>query len=195
MHHTEKVSAFCSQTHVPGRSVCMCKCPDQLPSPPIEREKAHCRQTKATPKRKVTVKDEDAEDDEEDEDDDDQEDKAFQPKNTTAKEAKPNKAATKASKEGPENSSMTANKNPSGDVDIVHQNIQDKYYMHKYKERDLNKGKGDLDGLVPYTVAQILKVETKKGKNSSGVNVLFLPVAPAAFARSPLCSPQFHVSF
>lgn len=131
------------------------------------------------------MKDEDAEEDEEDEDDDDQEDKPFQPENTTAKPTE-KKAATKAPKEGPENSSMTANKYPSGEVDDVHQNIQDKYYMHKYKERDLNKGKGDLDGLVPYTVAQILKVETKKGKNASGVYVLFLP---ATFARSLLRSP------
>ena len=150
--------------------------------------KARCRQTKVATKRKVATKENDI-DDEEDADGEDQEDKAFKPKNTSAKStaATPKqKGVTAASKEGPENQSKTANKDPAAVVDEVHENLHDKYYMHKYKERDLNKGKGDLDGLVPYTVAQILKVETKKGKNASGVYVLFLP---ATFARSLLRSP------
>jgi hypothetical protein len=84
--------------------------------------------------------------------------------------------ASTAAKEGPENLSKTGNMNPaSGDADDddVHENLPDKYYMHKYTARDLKTGgKGDLEGLVPYTIAQILHIKAKEQKNAIGVNLI-----------------------
>lgn len=175
-----------------------------------ESEIVCCRPTKATPKRKATKKEEeDADEEDEAADDNDQEDKACQPKVAGKEEeackpksvsskkapAKKKKSQTKAAKDGPENSSKTANKNPTddvGDVDEVHENLQDKYYMHKYKDRDLNKGKGDLDGLVPYTVAQILEVQTSKGKKA-GVNHISNSVLPSDVERVHLVLQNYAI--
>jgi hypothetical protein len=126
-----------------------------------------CRQTKAAAKRKPTGKREGNDEDEEDDDDEEEEAKPLKPQNASSKSTSSKsrkKSASAPAKDGPENVSKSANKNSGGsDVDEVHENLQDKYYMHKYTERDLNKGgKGDLDGLLPYTIAQILAIDTKK---------------------------------
>lgn len=151
-----------------------------------------CRQTKAAPKRKKTGK----EKDDEDADEEEEETTALAQK-STSKPAKKKESASKAAKGGPENSSKTANKNPAGGdgEEDAHENLKNKYYMHKYKERDLDKGgKGDLEGLVPYTVAQILKLETKKCKNAQGMNCFYcmLLLSSAVELVTFLLHPHTH---
>jgi hypothetical protein len=108
------------------------------------------------------------------------EDKALAPKRSknSATKSAPSalrKKTSTAAKEEPENLSRTGNKSAeSVDVeeDDAHENLQDKYYMHKYTARDLKTGgKGDLEGLVPYTVAQILCIKVKEEKNASGAHL------------------------
>lgn len=129
-----------------------------------------CRQVKTAPKRKPAVKDDEQEDDDDEEEDNKLKD--HKPNNVSSKKKASGKAPKRsltAAKDGPENSSKKANKNTDSDVDQVHENLQDKYYMHKYTARDLNNGgKGDLEGLVPYTIAQILEVETKMETSQGG---------------------------
>lgn len=42
-------------------------------------------------------------------------------------------------------------------------------WMAKYRMKDLKAGKGDLEGLFPYLVAQIVEIDTEAVSGSRGV--------------------------
>lgn len=85
---------------------------------------------------------------------------------------KPKKKPTKASK------AQTGNKKDKKGLVLKKDNppgadedpeADEPRWMAKYRMKDLKAGKGDLEGLFPYLVAQIVDVDTEKVKGSRGV--------------------------
>jgi hypothetical protein len=103
------------------------------------------------------------EEDDDDEDKDDRADKSYKPsKGSKGKDQKQKPAPKAASKDGQK---VTNKADPDACVPK---------YMEKYTTRDLNHGKGDLEGLIPYSVGQILDIETEKCSGKKGVVLAFV---------------------
>lgn len=88
----------------------------------------------------------------------------------------PNKARDKPVERGSKGvhgkpKSAKHGKKPNGTV-AAEQEEDEPRWMEKYRMKDLKGGKGDLEGLYPFLVAQIIGIETEGIDDVSGMHVI-----------------------